>query len=197
MTAGESPVAKWKQYRINITLTWSSGFPGTQMLNWGSSEFFHYAFFKGHLYHISSVFILSDHILFVSGAEVRVDHSSNVNLNKCPRTVQIEAFEVNCNRWSLVAEAFKRTLRRWPKLTCWSETCVRGATAHMKTAGCHGKVLGCAACPESRADTSIIRLIRPSGTHAKTEHSVPQKRCHLLINILFYSASIRPNLLNS
>lgn len=44
----------------------------------------------------------------------------------------------------------------------------------MKTAGCHGEVLGRAACSESRADTSIIGLIRPGGTHAKTEDSVPQ-----------------------
>lgn len=46
MTAGESPVAKWRQYRISITLAWSLGYPGTQVLSWGSSStFFLYAFF--------------------------------------------------------------------------------------------------------------------------------------------------------
>lgn len=114
---------KLKTVRINMTLTWSSEYPGTQ------SDFFHCAFFfKGHLYHISSLFILSDHILFVSGAQVEAWwFPQTSHLNKCPRAVQLEA--VRGERQWLVAEAFERTLlrRSGEKLTCWSETCVRGA----------------------------------------------------------------------
>lgn len=118
MTAGESPVAKWRQYRISITLTWSLGYPGTQVLSWGSSStFFLYAFFfKGHLYHISSVFILSDHILFVSGADVSVDDSLNVNLNKC-----LQLFKMKRSRWAAIHGGWsqRRSNVRWEEEESW------------------------------------------------------------------------------
>lgn len=195
MTAGGSPVAKWRQQsRLTlhcIEFRVSLDTDGEYRLICCWIDLFHYTFF------FLKVISITSHRYSYCQTTSSLSLTPKWGVMS-PQTskwaVQNRSVRAD-DRWVVGHRSVSAPSRRGGRLTCWSETCVRGATAHTKTAGCH-TALGCAAWSESRADTSIIGLIRPGGTRAETKGSVPQQRCHGRINALFYWASTRPNLLH-
>lgn len=197
MTAGGSPVAKWRQQsRLTLHYIEFRVSLDTQMVSAAESLLLNrlvslYIFFSLKVISITShrySYCQTTSSLSLA-PKWGVMHPQTSKWAVQNRSVRAD------DRWSFVTRGVSTPSRRRGKLTCWSETCVSGATAHMKTAGCHA-ALGCAAWSERRADTSIIGLIRPGGTRAKTKGSVPQWRCHGLIGAPCSWASTRTNLLH-